>query len=328
MTKRNTYCEVEFLRKFSAGYIPQISPYDEETLQKNRCWLGLYHFLKEKAYLIIDDTSLFNSLALENVFCTRIKKLWANGNLKIEEQKIDLSSSKEETIYSYIFLCADHTISENEAKNLGILVITPSSYSKFLYLFKANGIAIRREEAIDWHLIIKKSNFNALVITDKYILKERNNNLYVLLDALLPESLQIQMHISIFTLDTPTFEKDFHEIEAYIKSVRPKLKFNFTLHKAIENDFHDRTIITNYMRIKCGAGFDLIKTKRGAKVSRTTTEVEMDYPCFLETELAEGSYENILQDAKRMYKCNYYLGTKNNRLLDTSLSRCTEFYIK
>ena len=318
MIKRNTYCEVEFIRKFSTGYIPQISPYDVGILQKNHCWLGLYHFLKDKAYLIIDDASLFNSLAKENDFCTRIKKLWANGNLKIEEQKIDFSSL-EEDIYSYIFLCNDHTISEQDAKNLGILVITPSSYSQFTYLFEANGIAIHKEDALDWNLIMKKSNFNALVITDKYILKERNNNLYVLLDALLPESLQIQMHISIFTLDTPTFEKDFHEIEAYIESVRPKLQFNLTLHKAIENDFHDRAIITNYMRVKCGAGFDLIKNKNGIKVSRTTTEVEMDYPCFLETELAEGSYENILLDAKRMYRCNYYLGTKNNRLLNGSI---------
>ena len=321
MIKRNTYCEVEFLRKFSTGYIPQISPYDEGILQKNRCWLGLYHFLKDKAFLIVDDASRFNSLAKENDFCTRIKKLWANGNLKIEEQKIDLSSSVDEGFYSYIFLCDDSTIAEEKAKNLGILRITPSSYSQFSYLFKDSGIAIHKEDAVDWNLIMKKSNFNAMVITDKYIMKERNNNLYAILDALLPESLQIPMHISIFTLDTPTFEKDFHEIEMYIKSARPNLKFNFTLHKAIENDFHDRAIITNYMRIKCGAGFDLIKNKKGTKVPRTTTEVEIDYPCFLEMELAEGSYENILQDAKRMYNCNYFLGTKNNRLLDTSLSK-------
>lgn len=316
MGKRTTYCEVEFLKKFSERYIPLTSPFEEEILRKNQCWLGLFHFMQEKTKLLIDNASLFNALAQENDFCRRIKKLWANGSLEISEQKIDLSSCMTDTMCSYVFLCDDCPMAVKIAKDYGVFVITPSSYDQCVELYKVDGKAIHKGEVLDWTFLKKKKEkFNTMVITDKYILQERQNNLYVLFDVLLPKCLKMPMHISLFTLDSPTFEEDFKTINAYIKSIRPQLHYNFTLHKAADDDFHDRAIITNYMRIKCGAGFDLVKNHKGVKVARTTTEIEIDYPYFSDTELSVQSYENILQDAKRMYNTNLCYGIKNNRLL-------------
>lgn len=319
MAKRNTYCEVNFLKKFSDKYISQGSPFDDEQLLKNTCWIGLFNFLRKKAVLVIDDKACFNNLSLENPFCRNIKKLWANGSLQIKEERVDLSNLQEDALRSSVFFYDDQPFILQKAEKLGILVITPSTYAQFACLYKDNGFSVHTNDIVDWSILKQKGkhNFNALVISDLYVLKERNINLYAILDALLPKDLETEMHISIFTQETPNFDQDFNDIVAHIQSIRPKLKFNFSLHKGMSTDFHDRGIVTNYMRMKCGAGFDLLKISRntGDQVARITTDVDIDFPYFKGSEVSEGSYENILQDAKKMYMNNICKGTKNNRLL-------------
>lgn len=317
MAKRNTYCEIDFLKKFSEKF-SQSSPFDDEQVLKNQCWIGLFMYLRNKAVLLIDDRALFNNASQENKLCNKIKKLWANGSLQINEQKIDLDNLPEEALTSAVFLCDDKPFVVQKAEKHGILLITPSTYAQFACLYKDNGVAFHTNDIADWSIIRQKvrHNFNAMVISDLYIFKERNINLYAILDALLPASLDVEMHISIFTQDTPTFQQDCDEIKDKIAVLRPKMRFNMTLHKGMATDFHDRGIITNYMRIKCGAGFDLLKiTRSGDQVARITTDVDIDYPYFKESDVAEGSYENILQDARKMYNNNICIGQKNNRLL-------------
>ena len=217
-----------------------------------------------------------------------------------------------------MYLCDDKPFLIQKSENLGILLITPSTFERFVCLYKDNGIPIRANETADWSLLRQKAkhNFNAMIISDLYVLKERKLNLYAILDSLLPSTLRTEFHISIFTQETPTFQQDYEEIKEKIRELRPRLNFNLTLHKGTAADFHDRGIVTNYIRMKCGAGFDLLKiTRNGERVARITTDVDIDYPYFKESEVSEGSYENILQDARRMYNNSIYIGTKNNRLL-------------
>ena len=318
MAKRDTYCEVNFLRKFS-GKFSQSSPFDDEQVLKNQCWIGLFKFLSNKAILMIDDRTQFNVASQENQLCQKIKKLWANGKLQINERKIDLDDIPDDMLRSSVFLCDDNPFVIQKAQKLGILLITPATYVQFACLYKDNGIAFHTNDIADWSILREKGkhNFNAMVISDLYILKERNINLYAIFDALLPTNLETKMHISIFTQDTPTFQQDYEEIKAQIKTLRPKLNYNLTLHKGMATNFHDRGIITNYMRIKCGAGFDLLKiTRSGDQVARITTDVDIDYPYFKESDVAEGSYENILMDARNMYKNNICIGSKIHRLLE------------
>ena len=317
MAKRNTYCEVNFLIKFSERFSPS-SPFDDEQIVRNQCWIGLFKFLRNKAILLIDDKAQFNAASRENQLCNKVKKLWANGSLQINEQRIDLNNISEDALCSSVFLSDDKPFVIQKAEKLGILLITPSTYAQFACLYKDNGIPLRTNEVADWSVMRQKArhNFNAIVISDLYVLKERNINLYAILNSLLPTTLSTELHISIFTQDTPTFQQDYEEIKDKIQELRPRLNFNLTLHKGLATDFHDRGIVTNYIRMKCGAGFDLLKIARdGNQVARITTDVDIDYPYFKESEVSEGSYENILQDARRMYNNNICIGTKNNRLL-------------
>ena len=317
MAKRDTYCEVNFLKKFSEK-LSQSSPFDDEQVLKYQCWSGLLKYLRNKAILLIDDRALFNTASQENQLCNKIKKLWANGSLHISERKFDLDAIPEEALRSSVFLSDDKPFVTQKAEKLGILLITPATYAQFACLYKDNGIAFHTNDIADWSILKQKGkhNFNAMVISDLYVLKERNINLYAILDAILPATLEIEMHISIFTQDTPTFVQDCEEIKEKIKALRPNLNFNLTLHKGVATDFHDRGIITNYMRIKCGAGFDLLKiTRSGDQVARITTDVDIDYPYFIESDVTEGSYENILQDARKMYNNNICIGIKKHRLL-------------
>ncbi len=317
MGKRDTYCEVSFLRKFSEKF-SQSSPFDEEQVRKNQCWIGLFKFLCSKAILMIDDRTQFNAASQENQLCHKIKKLWVNGSLQICEQKISIDAIPDDALCSSVLLYDDNPFVIQKAEKLGLLLITPSTYDQFACLYRDNGIAFRTNDIADWSILKQKCkhNFNAMIISDLYVLKERRINLYAILDALLPTSLDTEMHISIFTQDTPTFQQDCEEVKEQIKAMRPKLSFNLTLHKAMATDIHDRGIITNYMRIKCGAGFDLLKiTKHGEQVARITTDVDVDFPYFIESEKAERSYENILMDAQKMYNNNICIGSKKHRLL-------------
>lgn len=316
MIKRNTYCEVNFFKKFSEKF-SQSSPFDDEQVLKSQCWIGLFKYLRNKTILLIDDKVQFNIASQENQLCNKIKKLWANGSLQINEQKIDLDNLSEDALRSAVFLSDDKPFVIQKAEKLGILLITPSTYAQFACLYKDNGIAFHTNDIADWSVLRKngKHNFNAMVVSDLYVLKEKNINLYAIFEALLPTHLDTQMQISIFTQDTPTFKQDHQDIERHIKQIRPKLNFTLSLHKGASSDFHDRGIVTNYMRIKCGAGFDLLKIRNGEQVARITTDVDIDYPYFKESEVSEGSYENIIKDAKKMYNNNIFIGEKKNRLL-------------
>ena len=318
MAKRDTYCEVNFLKKFSEKYV-QCSPFDEEQLKKNKCWIGITSFLRSKANIWIDDNAAFNTMAQDNQFCCKIKKQWAGGYLTIKEKKIDLDDIPEEALCTSVFLYDNKDFVTQKAEKLGILLITPSTYDQFAYLFKDNGKSFYQDQEADWSIIKQecKHNFNTIVISDLYLLKEKKINLYALLDVILPSKLETELHISIFTDETPTFQQDQQELVEYIHSIRKNLKFNLSLHKGTNADFHDRGIITNYARMTCGVGFDLFKIKKpnNIQVAKHTTTVLMDYPYFKDSEVTEKNYEDILLDAQRMYNNNICIGTKNNRLL-------------
>ena len=102
---------------------------------------------------------------------------------------------------------------------------------------------------------------NALAIIDRYLLKSNNSikyNLIPILDIYLPEQISVTFNISIFTDcllgDAKTLYDNVHR---EISKLRPNLKFTFGLFN-MNSKLHDREIITNYMHITSGSGFDLI----------------------------------------------------------------------
>ena len=98
---------------------------------------------------------------------------------------------------------------------------------------------------------------NAMIISDEYLSKDRSpqDNLYRILDYLLPKNLQIDFHLTIFTGDI----SQYADIDKKLKEIR-SYPILFTIILVTKsNPVHDRNIITNYFWINSGHGFHLFQ---------------------------------------------------------------------
>ena len=158
-------------------------------------------------------------------------------------------------------------------------------------------------------------NCNAMIIADKYIFKEVNANLYKILDILLPQKLGTTFYLSVFSLDGYTdseVEESRLKLDKEIREIRPKPSCSLEVFGCYTDDFHDRGIITNYLWIEIGTGFDLIKKGK----ARIPTNIHITYPMIISQERVKSScegYWNIIKDAKRCLETRNK--SSNNRLL-------------
>ena len=162
-----------------------------------------------------------------------------------------------------------------------------------------------------------------MAIVDNYVLKSESiikENLLPIFDKLLPHNLKIPFHISVFA------ENEFHNKEYYelikklIEKIRPDLTFNLTLHQ-LHNEFHDRSIITNYLLLDSGSGFDLfIKNKASHQTSITgyypfsTSNINID--ARLKYQIIRKSLKKVFGGACSNENLTNYWGYKENRLFE------------
>ena len=99
-----------------------------------------------------------------------------------------------------------------------------------------------------------------------------------------------------------------------INEIRKELQVELTIYLCGKNDFHDRAIITNYIWIGCGGGFDLLNSKLQ---SSKMTNIPIFYP-YIQDGIDWGidHYQNFINDAKRVKKHNRSIGKGSNRLLN------------
>jgi len=220
-------------------------------------------------------------------------------------------------MYSSLFLSKEtHT---NQSRKVGVINIGSNEIHQTTHLFNDCGPSICRDSSQDWFQILKSAhadqNCNSMIIADKYIFKDVNANLYKILDILLPQKLGTTFYLSIFSLDGCTDSKveEFRlQLDKKIHEVRPELSYSLEVFGCSTDDFHDRGIITNYLWIEIGAGFNLIKKGR----ARITTNIHVTYPMIISQERVKSScdgYWNIIEDAKRCLRTRHK--SSNNRLL-------------
>lgn len=120
-------------------------------------------------------------------------------------------------------------------------------------------------------------SFNEILITDGYILSDKDNqkienNLIPLLSSLINENIE-STQIKIMTKDlNPLSKTDEHIKEKAMKRLRLlnrtfanfNIKFKIIIDDKKINpyDFHDRIIQTNYSLTECGKGFNLSRSKK------------------------------------------------------------------
>lgn len=318
-TRKTVFCEVASLTKFFQNR-PYSDSFEADAISRQQVWNNVWMMLyRSNIWLDCNESELLT--LIQDV--EYLKYLWkqsTNGACGVEcggddfpdlrDCQLDYQDGDDVVFSNAIYFTEeDHSI---EAKSWGVINLTPDNYQEYGGLFKDNGTAIRKGEETDWTFLKTKAfhNLNSLVIVDNYVLKRMKNNLIAVLDNLLPQKLKMPLTITIFSM-SDNVERDKAAIVRELKHIRPNLRdaeveiFKSEL-PGSSKFFHDRAIISNNILISVGAGFDLFRTVYCHDEADKTTNVAIVYP-FIQPEViewADGTYSNILKDAKKCLKAN------------------------
>ena len=282
-------------------------------------------------YDLFGRSNVFFDCSIEEIVTASKKDLWLEELLKGSQCGQCLVDSSPGAIasmckgpsqmdtkkYNSLFLSKDtHSL---QSQNVGAINIGSNEIHNTSHFFNDYGPPISSGSSQDWLQILKSAhadqNCNSMIIADKYIFKDVKANLYRILDILLPRKLGTTFYLSIFSLDGYTDAKveEFRlQLDKKIHEICPELSCSLEVFGCDTSVFHDRGIITNYLWIEIGAGFNLIQKGTAQK----TTNIHVTYPMIISPERMKCScdgYWNIIADAKKHLRNRNM--SSNNRLL-------------
>lgn len=322
--QKDIYCDLGFWDSLSSRFSKVKMATNLDELKQNQNLMDWFDLLCRSHLLFdcsIDDfeTATNNDLYLKDVW-----KKSTDGRCQLDFSPGAVSSmcagpsKMEPGMYNSLYLTnTNHPI---EACNVGVFNISSDLIHDYAEIFNDNGPSVKRDSLCNWLQILKEAhaqqNCNSMIIADNYIFKDVNSNLYKILDVLLPQKLDAIFYLTVFSLNESVeseFEKKKQALEKRIHEMRPNLSVKLEVFNSSKEDFHDRGIITNYVWIEIGAGFNLIKSNGTAG---KTTNLHISYPMIIPQDRMKCSrdgYLNIIDDAKRYLRIR---NTKsNNRLL-------------
>lgn len=329
MIKRNVYCEYDFWKQLNNLLPKSVAP-NPDIIKRTQNWLNLYAFLC-KSNIKFDFTLEDMQTYINKGKDTYLLYLWkrsTNGECKLtcegsdfpnlEKNGISKNNSKK---LSSIYLSTNEKIKES-SKKYGVLAITPNTIASSEHLYKDNGFLLRKKSnSNSWQCLQKHNNAcNALVIIDNYLFLNKDSydkNLLSLLDALLPQSLEIPFDISLFCDDKETkttggepyvFPRDiwrerYETIKCKVQDLRPDMQFHISLYVS-RNKFHDRVVLSNNIWIESGAGFNLFVEDRNNPskiIAINNSNVSIITP-FLQTCIprVDNAYESYLDLTRKI----------------------------
>lgn len=334
MERQQVYCEIEFYRQFINAFPKEVIP-TEEGIQKSKRWVDFNSYLF-KSDLILNINGLdFKTLTENSEYFWLLWKRSTSGECGLEFDERNFPNLEKFSEYisldnkylSSVYLTCNHSeFCQNIEANYGVKVIPNELVFKTDNFFNVHIESIEKGEKShkNWDFLrVYKHPCNALAIVDNYILKNEmiiNENIVPILDKLLPKKLEIPFHISIFAKNEFNNKKHQEHILNLISAIRPELNFKFTMHK-MQNEFHDRSIITNYMLIDSGSGFDLFSKNRANHQTRITGY----YPFSAANINADArlTYQGIKKSLRKIFDtaCDTkylttFWGDKENRLFE------------
>lgn len=319
--KKTVLCEMAFWEKFSECFSASNNFPDIQSLSQLRVWTDLFFFLCRSKVLFNCNTDAFIQRVQDD---ERLKYLWkksTSGESDIQFIGAYPEMSKMAD-FPFIVLFKGEN-SDINTKDVGVIEIKPSDLSNLDFLFSDCGCAVRDGEEWDWEEIGPKLGdrcSNSMIIVDNYVFKHERDNLYRLLNVLLPQNSEIPYQITVFYIDGT--EANEQNLKSFISRVRPRLKVELEFVKTekdasngFKTDFHDRAIVTNNYWIGSGAGFDLLKKDYLHYKAGKSTSVTIVFPYFCGDRIswADLAYENLIIDAKNSLKRRNK--TSNNRML-------------
>lgn len=245
---------------------------------------------------------------------------------------INQNEDSIENLCSVYLLDKNKTACEKYAQSKGTLCLNSQMLAEQSYLITGKKILFDFHERGGYNGL--KTFFlhpcNSLLLIDPYILNERSyikNHLRNLFDSILPESLDIQFQISIFSgigkiNDGQLGESFFNEVLNTLKDIRPNLIFSLTIYQIpIQGEgWHARYLLTNNLMIHATEGFDFWGLVHGEMKAKKAGKFEISCP-WLEKNNDIREYSIwINKAAKEATMGNGYhherWGSKENRLFD------------
>lgn len=321
--KENFYCEIAFWKVLSNALtcVDNLNdPFNKGG--RSHCAQKLFDSLLLKSDSVhFDDEQMFNSTVQDDEVLLKFWKLSeceGYPDITINRESYKQINEWQETDPNSIHLvCGEKN--KNEGVSKGLLVLTPEVSLSSPDIYRDFGKSIKKNAEVSWKDILVRANHpcNSMIIFDNYVFNKPQENLYKILDCLLPNELSVPFHLAIFTstLNNP-LEVEFEKLQTYISNIRKDLKIELALYQAGKNDFHDRAIITNNIWIGSGGGFELLKKVRLHSESSKTTSVPIFFPYLQEsTDWAIETYLNFIDDARKACTRCTHVGSRTHRLL-------------
>lgn len=121
----------------------------------------------------------------------------------------------------------------------------------------------------------KVTNSNSIILNDSYLFDDKENqsrigfnNIINLLDALLPEQLDVPYHILINTTTSKNKTNSFYDsfITDLIKEIASLRYYEMVIEIIIGEGFHKRKLFTNFLNITTDKGFKIFDKRDVSKV--------------------------------------------------------------
>lgn len=325
MKWKKIFCEKDFLERFLNEKPEESLPGDPEN-EKYENWRHLWRMLISSDTTIGCSESFIQNNIDKDLFRKFLKrKTDGYCNLLFSDQAfVHLSSLKsnpsiEELSAVYLTNHGQH----DHARKHGVINISMEDIPLCAKYFNDNGDAIAKNEELSWNEFKDqlKHNCNSLIFVDNYGLKSMENNLFVLLNNLLPINLDVVFNITIVSSEFS--EQDTIKLKNYLQKNRPYLRYSIQFLKATikHNDqpkevnlFHDRAIITNNIWIEIGGGFDIFRRVNGHCEANKTTTIGFVYPFMTGSTKYCNAYNFLIEDVNDAF--NKLKQKPNNRILN------------
>lgn len=328
---------------FNAGFWDGIKA--NETREGLRTMLDVSEVL-HNSRIITDATE---EQIIKDIF---LKSLIKQGRYKrCDENYIDKKLNSLKIDKNANDLCATYLLNkrlgecDSIEKKYGVVALCPETIIKKDYLFKGSGFSL--EKNVPYHLRymtfkdVLRQPCNSLIVIDPYLLFNRNedkttgavsfpglsNNLESLLDAILPQSADVEFHLTIVSSlekGRDDVKRVYEKVKKCLKKIRKelivKLGFFYTekgFNYKVES-FHSRHILSNSFLVDSEDGLDLFDDN-GYRTKNNPT-VSIVFPrLYGNCREDMTKYENWIVSVKKHVEdasdCLFY-GTKENRLFE------------
>lgn len=292
---RNTiFCELPAIEQIISDYWEIRRNFDsnEEYLLSVHYW---YSLLSKYSELIIDiEKSDFEELALINPIYNRLLKDSQSGGQRIQYWKNLLteleSDNRFEDFPNALFLLNQtETYCNQKINDYGLIFINGKNYKSFTnILFLLTDVQVKTNKKMSdvnsWTDFKRLAHpINSLILTDNYILKDREDiatNLIPLLDALLPVKLnkcKFQLMIITQEMEQSIFAARYFEVFNQLNKLNRNYEIEFSLITTSIGKNHDRRIFTNYCLLESNNSFTYFN-KQGNIKKNTTLHI---FPSFM-----------------------------------------------